>query len=653
MFASKNTITGNPFLQEKDSIMNDSDKKGVRGRGPNKYNGKYNGKSSRPISERLGNGKQFGLKKHLNKIKERKGEFQGKDNKGSRMQKIKNFSKSRHERVIASNVVGNITEFEKFIRKKSKKPIKILRAERKGENIVCFTVENMGNANSLVHLSGIKFNGNTVTFAIQNRNGITTASDIKNSVSTIDTIKRIILSRYNQENEFLNLENLKNDPMLGNNNQILDLNRHQKLGQVICKLIKENIPQVKTISFANNNLNNLKSLEKLHEWLPDIQNLSFENNNLNTLRDIEPLKGESFKNLRELVIAGNPIKDNELRKYNNFENLKNNIKSMFPSLILLDQEELPEGISFDVGKELNSKVLPIKIKSSFIDSDVTATTIQDFIIKYFNLFDTNRIGLLDLYDDNSMFSLSVNNNCPSWRKRHDRGDNMSNWKLLDRNFKNTRHLANRDNLLIKGKNNIIQAIGKLPSTKHPLEDDSKFIVDSWQVNISPQQVLIYLNISGEFQEVDIKLKKSFSRTFLIAPSQPQSNAAIAGWPYTIYNDQITVRPWSGNKSFDKAEPNPITLQISNTIKGNNGPSTNSFNTMNKPLDFTPLQLQEQEQLRLQHGLNELQHQQVQKLSSQTHLTYSYSLQCLNDFKWDYAAALDGFQRVKVNIFFIK
>jgi len=102
----------------------------------------------------------------------------------------------------------------------------------------------MGNANSLVHLSGIKFNGNTVTFAIQNRNGITTASDIKNSVSTIDTIKRIILSRYNQENEFLNLENLKNDPMLGNNNQILDLNRHQKLGQVICKLIKENIPQV-------------------------------------------------------------------------------------------------------------------------------------------------------------------------------------------------------------------------------------------------------------------------------------------------------------------------------------------------------------------------------------------------------------------------
>jgi len=54
---------------------------------------------------------------------------------------------------------------------------------------------------------------------------------------------------------------------------------------------------------------------------------------------------------------------------------------MFPSLIMLDQEELPEGISFDVGKDLNSKSLPLQIKSSFIDSEVTGNTVQDFIIK--------------------------------------------------------------------------------------------------------------------------------------------------------------------------------------------------------------------------------------------------------------------------------
>lgn len=81
-----NNISSNTsFTQEEDSVMTDGNKKGIRGRGPNKFNNRNSSKSSRPISERLGNGKQFGLKKHLNRIKERKSEFPGKDNKGNRM----------------------------------------------------------------------------------------------------------------------------------------------------------------------------------------------------------------------------------------------------------------------------------------------------------------------------------------------------------------------------------------------------------------------------------------------------------------------------------------------------------------------------------------------------------------------------------------
>jgi len=79
---------------------------------------------------------------------------------------------------------------------------------------------------------------------------------------------------------------------------------------------------VKTISFANNDLRNLKSLSKLHFYLPDLMNLSFQNNLLSSLRDLEPLNGSKFTNLRELVIADNPIKNKELQKFGNFENLK-------------------------------------------------------------------------------------------------------------------------------------------------------------------------------------------------------------------------------------------------------------------------------------------------------------------------------------------
>jgi len=107
----------------------------------------------------------------------------------------------------------------------------------------------MGHAKALLNLSGIKFNGNTVTFAIQNKKGITTASDIKNSVSVIENLKNLILNRYNPEAQYLNLDNINNDPSLGDKKKLIDLNVSEKLGQVICKLIKENFPEVSFFFF--------------------------------------------------------------------------------------------------------------------------------------------------------------------------------------------------------------------------------------------------------------------------------------------------------------------------------------------------------------------------------------------------------------------
>jgi len=144
----------------------------------------------------------------------------------------------------ASNAVGDIVELQKLIKRKTRKPIKILKAERKNESIVSFLVENIGHAKNLLALSGIKFNGNTVTFAIQNRKGITTSSDIKNSISVIENLKHLIIGRYNPEAQYLNLENINNDPILGDKRGLVDLNKSEKLGQVLCKLIKENFPDV-------------------------------------------------------------------------------------------------------------------------------------------------------------------------------------------------------------------------------------------------------------------------------------------------------------------------------------------------------------------------------------------------------------------------
>jgi len=197
---SNSMSNGISLIQEKDSVMTDSNKpKGPRGRGPNKYNG--NSSNGKSIAERLGSKSTI-----KNRLKDRKTGFLGKDDKKNKLNLYKNngkpnlkdFHKS-HERVIviASNAVGKVQDLEKLMKKNSKKPIKILKAERRSENVVVFFVEHMGHAKAILNLSGMKFNGNTVTFAIQNRNHITTASDIKNSVSVIENLKNLILTRYN------------------------------------------------------------------------------------------------------------------------------------------------------------------------------------------------------------------------------------------------------------------------------------------------------------------------------------------------------------------------------------------------------------------------------------------------------------------------
>ncbi len=51
--------------------------------------------------------------------------------------------------------------------------------------------------------------------------------------------------------------------------------------------------------------------------------------------------------------------------------------------------------------------LPVTVKSGFSDSSDTLRIGQMFLLKFFELFDTNRNGLANFYEDSSCFSLQV------------------------------------------------------------------------------------------------------------------------------------------------------------------------------------------------------------------------------------------------------
>ncbi|CAH7687007.1 expressed protein, partial [Phakopsora pachyrhizi] len=55
---------------------------------------------------------------------------------------------------------------------------------------------------------------------------------------------------------------------------------------------------------------------------------------------------------------------------------------------------------------------------------------------------------------------------------------------------------------------------------------------------------VYVNIHGEFKEVNSLTVRSFDRCFVLGAAGPASAATLKGWPCVIISDQLTVRGYS-------------------------------------------------------------------------------------------------------------
>jgi nuclear RNA export factor len=78
--------------------------------------------------------------------------------------------------------------------------------------------------------------------------------------------------------------------------------------------------QPESISFANNNFTTLSSLHLLPKFLPQLKNISFQNNELRMWKDLEaiiphdPKHKEAVSSIREIILMGNPVHDQEVAK---------------------------------------------------------------------------------------------------------------------------------------------------------------------------------------------------------------------------------------------------------------------------------------------------------------------------------------------------
>lgn len=206
----------------------------------------------------------------------------------------------------------------------------------------------------------------------------------RNRASLIDVLTKLVRSRYDTASRFLDLEKLVDDPLFvttgskGFNNQKKHGKQESNFGPVLCKLIGTICPDVQSISFASNRIVTLKAIVNLSSYVPDLVNLSLKNNEIRTYDDLNHIKGIDFPCLRELVLEGNPVRTKELEKAGGEINLKSNIKSLFPSLKLIDGASLLDEIKFGIDDETK---LPISVKTGFSDDPGTLAMAQQFLVQ--------------------------------------------------------------------------------------------------------------------------------------------------------------------------------------------------------------------------------------------------------------------------------
>ncbi|KAJ7183222.1 hypothetical protein C8R46DRAFT_1066309 [Mycena filopes] len=479
------------------------------------------------------------------------------------------------------------------------------------------------------------------------QHGSATVARVSGKNRTVEHWSEFVKKRYDPQTKCLNLDSMADDELLRKYNM-------QAPGQgggtareagVIFKLASRLKPPVETVSLANNNLTG-QHLTYFDKYLPRIANLSLQNNNLRMWKDLDPISSrkEKLLNLRELVLMGNPLREQEYRNGHS-DRYKRELARRFLTLELLDQEAIAK-ISFDVAqsdgaapragsvKPPSATTFPFEMGPSFIDG-VDPTLVSTFLSRFLPAFDSARPSLADVYTPASTFSFSANTSIPIRARVQGvyTSPDMPNQRKLEwsawlgsgsRNL----HRLSGDRVieaLHVGGQDIVQALVKLPLTKHDiLGAPANFCVDAFLAGVG-----LLVIVHGQFIEAPSQGIRSFDRTFMLAPAPEGSRAKMNGWDVVILSDQWTIRGYSKPEAW---APGPMLVQA--TLESNPPP---------------PMRQLPPDQQALLSTVPEQQRPVVLQVCGQTTLNVKYALDCLNGNGWDLGRAVENFNQVKATL----
>lgn len=397
----------------------------------------------------------------------------------------------------------------------------------------------------------------------------------------IEALKLVMSQRYDTSLKHLNLSGFHEEPFLKQRSLFVPLYRVSVLSVAI-KVVTENIPELVSLDLSNNKLSVLYPLAPLQSKCTGLLSLNLCRNKIRKITELDCLKGTG---LQELVLDGNPVCD----AFTDKTSYVSAVRERFPKVLLLDRQQLPPPISFDLG---SPEVIPASKPSYFPSEDVKQVVVQ-FLEQYFTIFDSkDRSGLLDAYHDNAIFSMN-SSKLPMAKT------DVREFQRESRNLLKLYHYEARREKLKVGRVNIVSCLNQMPQTQH---DPSSFTVDVPLVTPTMMCFAVFGVLRVVHKDVVLPPLKSFTRTFVVVPQ---------GAGFSIVNETLCIT--GGTEEQAKAFP-----------MRESAPSTSAL----------PSPMGEQERL-------------VLELCAQTRMNRQFSERCLEQNSWDIQKAFAVFTELNV------
>ncbi|MES1905962.1 MAG: Tap, RNA-binding, partial [Paramarteilia canceri] len=214
-------------------------------------------------------------------------------------------------------------------------------------------------------------------------------------------IQELVDNNLDQSSLKLELDYLSRNPIFLIDEIYISLNKPIVIS-TICEALKSKSETVQHLSLRGNSLYTISAIKKLLSCLPNLKKLDLSDNNLLSLNELSHLK-DLCGSITEINLRGNPLndkpsEDNDYIKY---------VRSYLSRIIILDSVEHPPPILFDFNESLIETKLPESNNEFFIDSSIKDSVIK-FLDQYIYIYDSDdRQPLLEAYDDNASFSLSL------------------------------------------------------------------------------------------------------------------------------------------------------------------------------------------------------------------------------------------------------